>query len=72
MTFAPMITASRRKIPYAIHMAMPSVNAPYIQSEMPSADRVRTILESCGMNEVVVRIAAINPIAVITIAGEPR
>ena len=44
--------------PYSSHSATPSVNAPYMRSEMPDKSFKRKVCKACGTNAPVVNVAA--------------
>ncbi len=52
-------------IPYTNHKDTPAVNIKYIAKERSAVCFVFIVLITCGRNEIVVHVAATNPIAVI-------
>ena len=53
-----MIGHSPKARPYSSHSATPSVNAPYMPSEMPAKSLDRKVCRACGTNAPVVKVAA--------------
>lgn len=65
IAFAMMTGGSLIRIPYMNHRKMPVVSVEYIPNDMSFVCLVLIILITCGRNEIVVHVAAINPSVVI-------
>ena len=65
IAFAMMTGGSLMRTPYMNHRKMPVVSVEYIPNDRSFVCLVLSVLITCGRNEMVVHVAAINPIVVI-------